>query len=103
MPVFSYKEFEKQKKPVVKEKKVFNDGLLEKKEKSNKIVEYTLLHPENEIGNYKNFEDEISINNIKYKRNCIKGILKTTEVELKKFLILKGYILLNEKQIEANK
>lgn len=98
MPVFSYKEYEEQKKPVVA-KKVSNDGLLPKVKEIKETIEYTLLHPENEIGNYQKFEDEIEIKGKKYKRKCEKGILKTTEIILKDFLISKGYILLNEKKV----
>lgn len=60
---------------------------------------YSLLHPENGIDDYQNFEDVINIDGKNYKRICKNGILETTEDLLAEFLMLKGYKLMEKKKI----
>lgn len=57
-----------------------------------------LLHPENSRENPLNFEDEITINGITYKRKIKKGIIKTKDIPLINFLKKKGYIEIHKEK-----
>ena len=57
---------------------------------------YVLLHPENEINNLKNFQDEVELDGVKYKRDCIRGIVKTKDKPLADFLVSQEYKLIGE-------
>ena len=59
-------------------------------------VTYFLLHPENPVDFYQNFEDELTIDSISYKRKCINGVVETTDLPLVEFLVSKGYEILDK-------
>lgn len=56
---------------------------------------YVMLHPENERDNLKEFVDMVTINGKEYKRECVRGIVRTDQEELKEYLFSQGYLLLD--------
>lgn len=55
---------------------------------------FVLLHPENEQFILKNFEDEVNLKGVKYKRICKNGIVRTKDKILADYLIEQQYRLL---------
>jgi len=102
MPVLSHEEYEDFKK----ESKTKNERLIKVIDKQEKVGEQSptfktiwyLLHPENGTDDFQNFEDVIKIEGKDYKRVCKNGIIRTSLEPLAKFLLNKGYMLLEKEQ-----
>lgn len=95
MPVLTQKEFDniKRNAPAKPVEKVKVERVQSIKQDE---VTYVLLHPERELYIPKTFESVVEIEGIKYKMNCVDGILKTTEKILSDFLITKEYQLIRK-------
>ena len=55
---------------------------------------FILAHPDND-GVGPNFSDTVTINGEAKKRICEGGVVKTLDSDLKKYLILMGYLLID--------
>jgi len=96
MPVLTEEEYKKLEKE--KKGQQLSPSFLKPKEKKQverKFI-YFLFHPENPKEKYLEFDDEVEIENKKYKRHCKNGIVKTSEKELVDHLIKRGYELLDK-------
>jgi hypothetical protein len=103
MAVFTEQEYEKyveNQNILSKEQKDFLKPW--EKPKTTKVSDkiYFLMHPENSDNRLNDFEDDIKINDISYKRKCRRGVIKTEDEPLMHFLKSKGYFLLDVKKKE---
>jgi hypothetical protein len=94
MPVFTQDEYDVKQQYENKDSSSHIEVVKEKKEKILETT-YVLLHPENDMGNYQNFEDEIVLNGRIYKRKCVNGIIRTKEITLVNYLKEQDYLLLD--------
>jgi len=93
MPVLTQKQYDEMPKASVKVEKKLK---LIEPAKSQPSKTYILMHPENEVMIKQNFEDELELNGIKYKRICKNGVVKTQDKPLADYLIKQQYKLLGE-------
>ena len=103
MPVYTEKEYiSKISKNSVDsfDKKVNTSGGRKKVTSPSHSFLYYLLHPENGVNEKQNFQDEIILDGISYKRICENGVIKTKEDELYHFLIKKGYLLMKKERVQ---
>ena len=101
MPVFTKKDYEKKLK--LKEKNFAREKTLSGAsplkdlsavKKEQEIKTYVLLHPDNPMEVSLNFEDELELDGVKYKRECKNGIVRTKDIPLYLFLKKKGWEIL---------
>jgi hypothetical protein len=100
MPVLTYKDINekgKKKSSFLKSPKKELFQVEEEIPKKRKIplTIYVLLHPENGMYDRQNFQDVVKINNKDYERECKNGLVRTTEIVLKDYLITQGYLLID--------
>jgi len=65
-------------------------------------IQYILLHPENPVNGKLNFSDVIMIEGKPHKRECINGIVRTTDKDLVSFLITREYEVIEKKEIRKS-
>ena len=103
MGVLTSKQYEQVKKEKeAKNLQVKTATLVEKPEVAVKLEptkEYRLFYPEMLQHVPSNFETKVSIDGKEYKYECIRNLIKTTEKILADYLVLKGYGILEVKDI----
>lgn len=101
MPVLTQAEYEKFQKSGSLERGIKPPPKPVIKEEEKQDIEYWLLYPEIEQGcELPSFEDVIKIDGKHYRRICERGIVKTKDKPLYKFLKKKGYEIMHKKRVE---
>lgn len=101
MPVLTQAEYEKFQKSGSLERGVKPLPEPVVKDEHKQDIEYWLLYPEIEQGSdLPSFQDVIKIDNREYLRTCERGIVKTKDKPLYKFLKKKGYELMYKERVK---
>ncbi len=102
MPVLTKKEYIESKSENVVKQRAFEVKTEEAPAEPKEEFLYVLLHPENPVNNFRNFKNEIEIDNKKYKMECVNGTVRTKEEKLANRLLNDGYILIEKLEVKDN-